>query len=98
MGIVTTAIDEQTTGKTELAGPSFSAGFASGLSCTWAATKVKSTFNTDGSAIKIMTTSAKFNLVTVGVPQCPKAGVTLDASWALTAMSPSAGQVPVGLG
>jgi hypothetical protein len=85
-------------GSTDLLSPAFSATFTqTGLSCSWAAKKVKGTFNANGQAITIGIANAKFKAVPGSSPICPKMG-TLTTSASLTTQPPGGGPAPVALG
>jgi hypothetical protein len=88
----------KTAGKTDLLGPMFSATFTlTGLSCSWAANKVKGTFNADHQAITITIANAKFKAVPGSSPMCPKMG-TLSTRASLMTQLPGGGAAPVALG
>jgi hypothetical protein len=88
----------KTKGVTELLGPAFSATFAqTSLTCSWAAKKVKGTFNANGQAITIAIANAKFKAVPGSSPMCPKMGA-LTTSASLATQLPAGGMAPVALG
>lgn len=108
MGSLSTKGKSQFIGNPDLVGnpdllveASFSGGTirAAAMRCTWQASTLKGTFNTDGKQLKINEAQEHFALdQDESDPACPKGKARLSAVWALSAAAASGELVPAIVG